>query len=108
MDFCLARLSKGPITNLHLNNRPLEYDALGLPRQVLSQVLSLCRSAMSCFPSLSCAGIDILLEKGSLRPRIIEMNAQGDLSYQDIYQENRIYLHQAEMMKQWLKEGRIL
>ena len=108
LDYILARLSKGPVTNLHLNNHPVEYEALCLPVQVLSKIRSLCRSAMSCFPSLSCAGIDILLEKGSLRPRIIEMNAQGDLIYQDIYQENRIYLHQAEMMKQWLKEGRIL
>ena len=104
-DYLLARLSKGPITTLHLNNRPLEYDALGLPRQVLSQVLSLCRSAMDCYPSLSCAGLDILLEKGSLRPRIIEMNAQGDLIYQDIYRENRIYRRQAAIMKQWLEAG---
>ena len=59
---------------------------------------------MDCFPGLRSAGIDILLEKGSLRPRIIEMNAQGDLIYQDIYNHNVIYGHQAEMMKRWLQE----
>ena len=42
------------------------------------------------------------MEKGSLRPRIIELNGQGDLIYQDIYSENRIYRHQAEIMKEWL------
>ena len=101
MDFLLARLSKGPITNLHLNNHPLGAAALGLPDGVLSAVEQICRKAVDCFPGLRCAGIDMLLEKGSLRPRIIEMNAQGDLIYQDIYNGNVIYGHQIEMMKRW-------
>ena len=58
---------------------------------------------MVCFPGLTCAGIDLLPERGSLALRIIEMNAQGDLIYQDMYQENRIYRHQAAMMKRWLE-----
>ena len=102
LDFILARLSKGPITNLHLNNHPLEAEALGLPNAVKDSVWELCRKSMDCYPGLRSAGIDILLEKRSLEPRIIEMNAQGDLIYQDIYHENRIYRHQAEMMKRWL------
>lgn len=99
LDFLLARLSKGPITNLHLNNHPLEASALGLPDGVLGEIRELCRRAMACYPGLWSAGIDILLERGSLKPRIIEMNGQGDLLYQDIYGENRIYGHQAEWMK---------
>ena len=102
MDFILARLSSGPITNLHLNNHPLKRDALGLPRHVMEDVEQLCIRAAGCYPELRSAGIDVLLEKGSLRPRIIELNGQGDLIYQDIYDQNRIYLHQAEMMKEWL------
>ena len=102
MDFILARLSSGPITNLHLNNHPLKGDALGLPRHVMEDVEQLCIRAAGCYPELRSAGIDVLLEKGSLRPRIIELNGQGDLIYQDIYDQNRIYLHQAEMMKEWL------
>ena len=103
-DYSLARLSHGPITNLHLNNHPLDLAALGLSEHTLSQVHSLCRAAINCYPTLTGAGIDILLEKGSLRPRIIEMNAQGDLIYQDIYHENHIYSHQTKIMKRWLKE----
>ena len=99
LDFLLARLSKGPITNLHLNNHPLEVSALGLPDEVLAQIGELCRRAMACYPGLWSAGIDILLERGSLKPRIIEMNGQGDLLYQDIYGENQIYRRQAEWMK---------
>ena len=102
MDFLLARLSKGPITNLHLNNRPLQIEDLRLPESVVCNMISVCQEAMACFEGLRCAGIDILLEKGSLNPRIIEMNGQGDLIYQDIYHENVIYRHQAEIMANWL------
>lgn len=98
IDFLLARLSKGPITNLHLGARPLSVEALGLSADVLESITELCKKAMDCYPGLRSAGIDLLLEKGSRRPRVIEMNGQGDLIYQDIYQENRIYRHQVEMM----------
>ncbi|MDE7310107.1 MAG: STM4014 family protein [Eubacterium sp.] len=102
IEFLLGRLSKGPITNLHLNNHPLEVPALGIPDPVLEQIAFLCKHAAGCFPGLRCAGIDLLLEKGSLRPRIIEMNAQGDLMYQDIFHENRIYRREAQMMKEYV------
>lgn len=101
IDFLLARLSKGPVTNLHLNNHPLPASRLMLPPALTEEIRDLCLRAMSCYPGLSSAGIDILLEKGTLKPRIIEMNGQGDLIYEDIYHHNRIYLHQAQMMKEW-------
>lgn len=106
VDFMLARLSRGPVTNLQLNNHPLELKELGLPLSVREEAKELCREAVRGFRGLGSAGVDILLEKGRLRPRIIEMNAQGDLIYQDIYNENRIYRRQAEMMKEWLYENR--
>lgn len=101
VDFLLARLSKGPITNLHLNNHPMAASELGLLPSVISSIEEVCRSACRCYPGLKSAGIDLLLERGSLKPRIIEMNGQGDLLYQDIYEDNRIYDHQARMMKRW-------
>ncbi|GFI21512.1 hypothetical protein IMSAGC011_00283 [Lachnospiraceae bacterium] len=103
LDFMLARLSKGPITNLHLNNRPVEITQLGLPKHTLEEITQLCQESLALYPKLWSVGIDILLEKGSMRPRIIEMNGQGDLIYQDIYQENRIYRRQVQMMKEWLQ-----
>ena len=105
VDFLLGRLSKGPITNLHLNNHPLEIAALKLPGHTLEEIAILCRKSMGIYPGLRSAGIDILLEKGSMKPRIIEMNAQGDLIYQDIYNDNGIYGHQVRMMREWLKES---
>lgn len=102
LEFLLGRLSKGPITNLHLNNHPLEASKLGMDKKAIAQIASLCQNAVNCFPGIRIAGVDILLEKGSMRPRIIEMNAQGDLIYQDIFHENRIYARQVEMMKEWM------
>lgn len=104
LDYLLARLSKGPVTNLHLNNHPLDASSLLLPDHVTASIKELCQRACACYPGLNSAGIDILLEKGSLRPRIIEMNGQGDLLYQDIYGNNEIYSHQTRIMKQWLEK----
>ena len=104
VDYLLARMSRGPITNLHLNNHPLPVEALGLPVLVQERIRTLCQRAMECFPGLQSAGIDLLLEKGSLSPRIIEMNAQGDLIYQDLYDQNQIYRRQAVWMKAWLSK----
>ncbi len=64
----------------------------------MREIDRLCASAMEPFEGLSMAGLDILLEKNTLRPLVIEMNGQGDLIYQDIFHENRIYREQAYYM----------
>lgn len=94
VDFVVVRQSKGPITNLHLNNQALEIKKLGLPHEKMKEIEEICSMAMSLFPTLNSAGIDIMLERNSLKPRIIEINGQGDLLYQDIYNENLIYKNQ--------------
>ncbi len=104
LDFLLARLSEGPVTNLQLNNSPLDVRELRLSSSLLEEVEELCQKAAGLYPGLNSVGIDVLLEKESLKPRIIEMNGQGDLIYQDIYHQNQIYRHQARMMKEWLEE----
>lgn len=103
--FTVVRCSRGPVTNLHLNNAALEIERLGLSELTLDEIGRACAEAMAVFPELSVAGIDILLEKGSLSPRVIELNGQGDLMYQDIFNENRIYTEQIRKMMQM---GRLL
>ncbi len=103
LDFLLARLSKGPITNLHLNNRPLPANTLPIPPAKTDEIQTLCQRAMRCFPGLRSAGVDVLLEKRTLKPRIIEMNGQGDLIHQDIYGENAIYARQVRLMQEEMK-----
>lgn len=94
----VVRQSKGPITNLHLNNQALDVQALGLDSRIIQNISEVCRHAMSGFSGLNMAGIDILLEKETMRPLIIEMNGQGDLIYQDIYEKNNIYREQVEKL----------
>lgn len=97
LEYLVARKSTMPITNLHLNNHaamPEEIFTSEFPwkrERVLVEIEDLCRQAMESFPELSMAGLDIMLDKKTGKPRIIEVNGQGDLLYADIYGENRIY-----------------
>lgn len=92
--YIVVRQAKGPVTNLHLNNQALPFGALGLDNQTMEELEQICGRAVAAFPGLSMAGIDVLLEKNSRKPYIIEMNGQGDLIYQDIFADNRIYKEQ--------------
>ena len=94
----VARGSKGPVTNLHLNNQEIDINELGLEQELMNEIETVCEDAVDLFPGLSMAGIDILIEKNSQKPYIIEVNGQGDLIYQDIYNDNRIYKEQIRRM----------
>lgn len=104
LEYLVARKSAMPITNLHLNNHaamPEEIFTSEFPwerEQVLMEIEDLCRQAMKSFPELLVAGLDIMLDKKTGKPRIIEINGQGDLLYADIYGENRIYGTQIKHM----------
>lgn len=105
LDYLLARLSKGPITNLQLNNRPMDAGSLGLSPGTVEEIEELCRRAAAAVPGLASFGADILPGRGEEGAKVIEINGQGDLIYQDIYGENRIYKSQAERMKRFLLSG---
>lgn len=94
----VVRQSNGPITNLHLNNQALEVKELGLDSRCIQGIEEVCFQAVSSFSGLHMAGVDILLEKETMRPMVIEMNGQGDLIYQDIYDKNNIYREQVEKL----------
>lgn len=96
----VVRRSNGPITNLHLNNQAAELELLGLDAKKLDEIEALCAQACHEITGLQVAGVDVMLEKGSKKPRIIEINGQGDLIYQDIFSENRIYRQQIEYLMQ--------
>lgn len=103
IDYILPRLSKGPITNLHLNNHAMAFADLHLETETVERIEAVCLKASACYPGLQSIGMDVLLEKGNLEPRIIEMNAQGDLLHRDVYSENRIYKRQIAIMKELLR-----
>lgn len=98
--YIVVRRSNGPITNLHLNNQAAELKLLKLDAKKIDEIETLCVQACHEIPGLQVAGVDVMLEKGSKKPRIIEINGQGDLIYQDIFSENRIYRQQIEYLIQ--------
>lgn len=64
LDFIQARGSKnGSITNLHLNNLPLDNSSINLRDGIKQYIDTLCQKAMEQFPNLNVSGFDILLEK---------------------------------------------
>ena len=52
----------------------------------------------TCALPIYSVGLDVLLEKDSEKPYIIEMNAQGDLMHKDVYGDNIIYKRQIELI----------
>ncbi|MDO5095555.1 MAG: STM4014 family protein [Peptostreptococcaceae bacterium] len=104
--FLQVRGSYSPITNLHLNNMPLSPEEISLSNNQIEEIGDLCRRASGLFDGLNCAGFDILIEKNTKKPYIIEINAQGDLMYQDIFYKNRIYTEQAKWLAEQFEKNR--
>jgi hypothetical protein len=77
----VARLSRSPMTNLHLLNERGDPDAVrervGPP--VWDAAMRNCEFAMGCFPESLYAGIDLLFTPDFRRRAVIEVNAFGDL-----------------------------
>lgn len=95
VDFILGRSSKGPITNLHLNNQALDYESLGLGSKLFEEIEDLAKSAVESFEGLNYAGVDILVNKRD-QAYVVEVNGQGDLIHKDIFGHNTIYKNQIE------------
>jgi hypothetical protein len=77
----VVRLSRGPMTNLHLLNTRGNFEAvlerMGL--QAWDAACQTCLHAMDCFPHSLYAGIDLLISPGFQRHAVLEINAFGDL-----------------------------
>lgn len=104
MEYIVARKSATPITNLHLNNGAVSLEEVLKSEESWNQgdiqkdMATVCEEAMALFPNVHVAGLDVMLDKKTGKPRIIEINGQGDLLYQDIYGENSIYCNQIANM----------
>jgi hypothetical protein len=77
----VARLSRSPLTNLHLLNqrRPRDFIDAHLGAEGVEAGLRTCERAMSCFPHSLYAGVDLLFATGLRRHAVVELNAFGDL-----------------------------
>ncbi|MCP1422746.1 hypothetical protein J3D43_001262 [Paenibacillus xylanexedens] len=78
----IMRLSRTPITNLHLRNERMLPAEAGLDEQRMSLVRLAAQGAISAFPNSWSAGIDVMLTSGS-NPRayVLDVNPFGDLLY---------------------------
>jgi glutathione synthase/RimK-type ligase-like ATP-grasp enzyme len=78
--FVLPRLSNGPITNLHLGNKRGNVDDLWklMGEDRFEEMASIARTAVETVGAFY-AGVDILIPSGLGKPRVLEINAFGDL-----------------------------
>ncbi|PRQ06178.1 STM4014 family protein [Enhygromyxa salina] len=78
--FCVVRQSRHPITNLHLGGQRGDLEALKrrVPEAAWAAAMRSCERVFGAHGCLH-VGVDLLLEPGFERHRIIEANAFGDL-----------------------------
>lgn len=76
----IARLSKSPITNLHLGNQRRAVDELAISEKKWQEIDQLVADVMQKFSSSLYSGLDILLPRDENKsPILLEANAFGDL-----------------------------
>jgi hypothetical protein len=77
----VVRLSRGPLTNLHLLNARGDRDAVveRMGADAWEAAQQTCLRAMQCFPQSLYGGIDLLISPGYRRHAVLEINAFGDL-----------------------------
>lgn len=69
-----------------------------MSEDVRQRIYLLCRKAVRTL-GLRYGGVDVLIERGTDTPYIIEVNGQGDHIYQDMYAHNSIYTRQIRTIK---------
>jgi glutathione synthase/RimK-type ligase-like ATP-grasp enzyme len=75
----VVRKSKTPMTNLHLGNQRGELHELDWDKPQVERLEKCVSDTAAAFPDSHYMGIDLLLPRGGKKPRIIEVNAFGDL-----------------------------
>jgi hypothetical protein len=77
----VVRLSRGPMTNLHLLNDRDTADAVRkrMGESAWHEAMTTCERVAACFPDSLYCGIDLLIAVGFQRHAVAEVNAFGDL-----------------------------
>ena len=92
----VVRLSKTPLTNLHLGNARLNASELQLTNKLWQRIETIAVRSATLFSKSLYAGLDIILPLRSQTPMILEINAFGDL-LPGIY-DNGMDTYQAEVV----------
>jgi hypothetical protein len=77
----VVRLSRSPLTNLHLVNDRSDPEALRsrMGEEAWTEAMAECEKAMRCFPNSLHGGVDLVIVVGFRRHVVLEVNAFGDL-----------------------------
>jgi glutathione synthase/RimK-type ligase-like ATP-grasp enzyme len=80
-EHAVVRLSRSPITNLHLKNRRGRVEALQerMGASAWESLLATCRQVAAAFPGCHYLGVDVAVLPGYRRHAVLEVNAFGDL-----------------------------
>ncbi|HSH77897.1 MAG TPA: hypothetical protein VLA19_05115, partial [Herpetosiphonaceae bacterium] len=97
----VVRLSRGPMTNLHLLNARGDTDAVvaRMGTEAWAAARETCERAMACFPDSLYGGIDLLVEPGYRRHAVLEVNAFGDLLPDVVWQGQDTYMAEVDAMQ---------
>ncbi|WP_322907933.1 STM4014 family protein [Paenibacillus campi] len=102
----VLRLSRTPITNLHLRNERLLLADAGLSDALQSAIGSTAQHALAAFPNSFCAGMDVLVPAGGGIPLIMDVNPFGDLLYHVQHQGLGTYAWELACWLQQAGKGR--
>lgn len=96
----VARLSRHPMTNLHLLNERQGRDAViaCMGEANFQQAVALCERAMRLFPESLYAGVDLLVGMGYRQHVVLELNAFGDLLHHTLFRGLNTYATQIQRM----------
>lgn len=104
-EYMLSRLSRSPVTNLHLKNMRKESETF-MGAEELKLLKTASEEVMEIFSESLYAGIDVLLSN-NLKPYIIDVNPFGDLFHNLIGSKKNVYyaeirkaLEKAEIKRQ--------
>lgn len=93
----IGRLSRSPMTNLHLGNKRCSTDQLNISQKQWHEIDQIVEYTMTHFHRSLYAGLDIILPDGEDRsPILLEVNAFGDLIPQLLFEGKNSY--EAEIM----------
>ncbi|MDK8180081.1 STM4014 family protein [Paenibacillus sp. UMB4589-SE434] len=87
----IARASRTPITNLHLDSDRMSLEEVGMSDNLQAAVRQCAEQTLSVFQRSTVAGIDVLLSSGSYRPYVLDVNPFGDLLYHSHYEGHDPY-----------------
>ncbi|EDS78478.1 conserved hypothetical protein [Clostridium botulinum C str. Eklund] len=94
VEYLLSRLSKTPITNLHLKNDRMESEEF-IEHEKIETIKKASMSVMQIFENSFISGIDVVMSTGN-KPYIIDVNPFGDLLHHLIGTEKNIYYKEIE------------